>query len=411
MKKNKFKIIDLFAGCGGLTDGFLQTGFYDEIAAVEWLKPQVETLRKRLNDRWNIKHADKSVMHFDIQREKELFNGWQDDPDFGSGLGLDYFINKVNGIDLIIGGPPCQAYSVAGRVRDEYGMKNDYRNFLFEHYLNVVKRYRPKMFIFENVPGLLSAAPNGEPIQNIIKKAFNDIGYDIVDDLKKYALVNANDYGVPQNRNRLIIVGIDNNVYDNPQEILKNFYQNILPKFKVKHKKTVYEAIGDLPPCMPIYSEDSHKKKKSHTCPISSITWHTPRYSNLRDMDTFKILAKDIETGAKIYDSKKISELYEEKIGSKSPIHRYHVLEPTLPSTTIIAHLYKDGNRFIHYDSKQCRTITVREAARLQSFPDDFDFVGSQGNAYQMIGNAVPPELAKNVGKAIHELLCLCNNA
>lgn len=87
--------------------------------------------------------------------------------------------------------------------------------------------------------------------------------------------------------------------------------------------------------------------------------------------------------------------MYEKKVGSKSPIHRYHVLEPDLPSTTIIAHLYKDGNRFIHYDSKQSRTITVREAARLQSFDDDFDFVGSQGNAYQMIGNAVPPKLAK----------------
>ena len=103
----------------------------------------------------------------------------------------------------------------------------------------------------------------------------------------------------------------------------------------------------------------------------------------------------DIETGRREYDSKKISELYEKKVGSKSPIHRYHVLEPDLPSTTIIAHLYKDGNRFIHYDSSQSRSITVREAARLQSFDDDFDFVGSQGNAYQMIGNAVPPQLAK----------------
>ena len=105
------------------------------------------------------------------------------------------------------------------------------------------------------------------------------------------------------------------------------------------------------------------------------------------------------------YDYKKISELYEMKVGSKSPIHRYHVLEPDLPSTTIIAHLYKDGNRFIHYDSKQSRSITVREAARLQSFDDDFDFVGSQGNAYQMIGNAVPPLLAKNIALALSELL------
>lgn len=96
---------------------------------------------------------------------------------------------------------------------------------------------------------------------------------------------------------------------------------------------------------------------------------------------------------------------YMKKVGSKSPIHRYHVLEAGLPSTTIIAHLYKDGNRFIHYDSKQCRSITVREAARLQSFDDDFDFIGTQGNAYQMIGNAVPPKLAKAVSFAVADLL------
>lgn len=122
-------------------------------------------------------------------------------------------------------------------------------------------------------------------------------------------------------------------------------------------------------------------------------------------MDTFRILEEDLASGRNEYDSKKISELYEEKIGSKSPIHRYHVLAPDEPSTTIIAHLYKDGNRFIHYDPQQHRTITVREAARLQSFPDDFEFVGSRGNAYQMIGNAVPPMLANAVAKAIIELL------
>lgn len=84
-------------------------------------------------------------MHFDIQRETELFAGW-DDEKFGSGKGLDYFVNKAQGIDVIIGGPPCQAYSVAGRVRDENGMRDDYRNYLFEHYLSVVNRYRPSPF-------------------------------------------------------------------------------------------------------------------------------------------------------------------------------------------------------------------------------------------------------------------------
>lgn len=397
------KFIDLFAGCGGLEDGFLQTGKYSDVAAVEWLKPQVNTLIHRLETKWGIKDARERVMHFDIQREEELFGGW-DDPEFGKSKGLDYYVNEAGGIDVIIGGPPCQAYSVAGRVRDENGMRDDYRNYLFEHYLNVVNRYRPKAFVFENVPGILSAAPDGTPITDLIRKGFNDIGYDIVDDLRK-AKVNAGDYSVPQNRERMIIVGLDTRRYSDTQNILDVFYDTILPSFIEEHKKTVREAIGDLPACMPYYDEEHHKKRKSHDDPSASVSWHTPRYHNLRDMDTFRTLAEDIESGTREYDSKRISQLYEEKIGSKSPIHRYHVLEPDLPSTTIIAHLYKDGNRFIHYDSKQCRSITVREAARLQSFDDDFDFVGSQGNAYQMIGNAVPPQFAKRVALALDILI------
>lgn len=399
----KYKFIDLFAGCGGLEDGFLQTNKYVDVAAVEWLKPQVKTLIHRLETKWGVTDAAERVMHFDIQREEELFRGWTDD-EFGTGKGLDYFINEVGGIDVIIGGPPCQAYSVAGRVRDENGMRDDYRNYLFEHYLNVVNRYRPKVFVFENVPGILSAAPDGTPITERIRNGFSAIGYDIIADLKM-AKVNASDFGVPQNRERIIIVGLDKERYRETQKILEKFYSEILPSFREEKKITVREAIGDLPECSPFYDEEHHKKRKSHSEPEADVTWHKPRYHNLRDMDTFRTLALDIESGRREYDSKKISELYEEKVGSKSPIHRYHVLEPDLPSTTIIAHLYKDGNRFIHYDSKQSRSITVREAARLQSFDDDFDFVGSQGNAYQMIGNAVPPQLAKRVAFALCKML------
>lgn len=399
----KYKFIDLFAGCGGLEDGFLQSGRYTDVAAVEWLKPQVNTLIHRLETKWGIVDASERVMQFDIQREAELFKGWTDD-EFGTGKGLDYYVDAANGIDVIIGGPPCQAYSVAGRVRDENGMRDDYRNYLFEHYLNVVNRYRPNVFVFENVPGILSAAPDGTPITDLIRQGFRNIEYDIIDDLR-IAKVNASDFGVPQNRERMIIVGMDARKYMNTQKNLRVFYNEILPEFKSNKKITVREAIGDLPACKPFYDEEHHSKRKSHDIPESSVTWHRPRYHNLRDMDTFKTLALDIESGRREYNSSKISELYEQKVGSKSPIHRYHVLEPDLPSTTIIAHLYKDGNRFIHYDSEQSRTITVREAARLQSFDDDFDFVGSQGNAYQMIGNAVPPQLAKRIALALAKML------
>lgn len=401
---NKYKFLDIFAGCGGLEDGFLQTEKYIDIAAVEWLKPQVNTLRNRLKTKWKIEDAENRVLHFDIQREDELFNGWKDDIDFGSHNGLDSIINQDSGIDLIIGGPPCQAYSVAGRVRDENGMKDDYRNYLFEHYCSIVNRYKPKLFVFENVPGILSAKPDGTPITDHIREGFKKIGYEIIDNLS-FAKVDASNYSVPQKRERIVIVGLSKEVFKNPQQILDRFYKSILPKYKGKKQITVQEAIGDLPKILPYFDEEHHKKRIGYQVPECQISWHEPRYQNLRDMDTFRILAEDVASGKFEYDSKKITELYEQKVGSKSPIHRYHVLEPNKPSTTIIAHLYKDGNRFIHYDPTQCRSITVREAARLQSFDDDFDFIGNRGNAYQMIGNAVPPKLAKAIGNAIFELL------
>lgn len=400
----KYRFIDLFAGCGGLEDGFLQTGRYTDVAAVEWLKPQVNTLIRRLETKWGVKDAKERVMHFDIQREEELFAGWKD-PEFGEGKGLDHYVNEAGGIDVIIGGPPCQAYSVAGRVRDENGMRDDYRNYLFEHYCNVVNRYRPKLFVFENVPGLLSAIPDGTPITKLIRDGFSKIGYDIVDDLKKYAKVDASEFGVPQSRSRMIIIGIRRDCVKDTQEVLHKFYETILPKYKA-NKITVEEAIGDLPAILPSFDEADHKKKKAYSVPDCDVTWHVSRYHSIRDMKIFGMLADDIESGRCEYtDSATLSKLYEEQVGSKSPIHRYHVLKKDEPSTTIIAHLYKDGNRFIHYDPKQCRSITPREAARLQSFDDDFDFVGSQGNAYQMIGNAVPPKLAKAVSMAVADLL------
>lgn len=421
----KYKFIDLFAGCGGLEDGFLQSGRYEDIAAVEWLQPQVKTLIKRLETKWGIRDASDRVMCFDIQRENELFHGWSYDdkaprnetlPDgkksryktgpYQTGKGLDYFVNQSGGIDVIIGGPPCQAYSVAGRVRDGKGMRDDYRNYLFEHYLSVVNRYKPKVFIFENVPGMLSATPDGTPITQLIREGFSGIGYTIVDDLKRYAKINASDYGVPQHRERVIILGIRDGLTTDPQAVLKEFYLNILPKHKVLRKKTVGDAIGDLPSLYPIINTTEPTKRVSFTVSDCGTTWHTSRRHSLRDIEIYRMLAEDIASGQNVYaNSKALSDLYEERVGAKSPIHRYHVLREDEPSTTIISHLDRDGNRFIHYDPKQGRSITPREAARIQSFDDDFDFLGNQTDTYIMIGNAVPPVLAKCVALAVAEVL------
>ena len=221
-------MLDLFAGCGGLTDGFMQTENFIDIAGVEWKKAPVETLRNRLRTKYNKRNAELSILHFDIQRENELFNGWENDKTFGNSKGLDYYVNKEKGADIIIGGPPCQAYSIAGRVRDENGMKDDYRNFLFEHYLSIVSRYQPDLFVFENVPGLLSAAPQGKPVRNIISEEFSKKGYEICQDLKKVK-TNAADHNVPQNRVRLIIVGLRRKSFPNQdlQKLLAVSYTHL----------------------------------------------------------------------------------------------------------------------------------------------------------------------------------------
>jgi len=139
----KFKTIELFAGCGGLLDGFEKTKYYSTLACVEWNKKPSEVLIKRLNSKYGYKDAINKVLCFDIQRTEELINGWTDDLEYGSGNGLKYIVDG-NQIDLIVGGPPCQAYSMAGRIQDKEGMSNDYRNYLFESYLKIVDIFKPK---------------------------------------------------------------------------------------------------------------------------------------------------------------------------------------------------------------------------------------------------------------------------
>lgn len=406
--KKKIKIADLFSGAGGLLEGFMQSGLYEPKASVEWEYAPLETLRHRLKTKWNVKDANESAIWFDMQRENELYEGFEDEK-FGRSKGLDHFL--ADGVDVIIGGPPCQAYSQAGRTKDEFGMKYDYRNYLFEHYLNTVERYQPKLFVFENVPGMLSAMPDGTPIVELIKNDVQRKGYEIIDNIKDHALINISDYGVPQNRKRVILVGIrrDERTSEQCQDLLKRFYDEILTKYKSNKKISVYEAIGDLPSLVPLEKPITIKGigKQSHTLSELDNSWgHIARFQNERDINIFGILAEDLYSGQnKLQNADSLNEIYNKATGGNSKVHKYHVLRPNEPSTTITAHLHKDGLRFIHYDPKQKRTITVREAARLQSFPDDFEFLSTRGNQYKMIGNAVPPEFARRLSLAIAEFL------
>lgn len=402
--------IDLFAGCGGLTEGFRQSGLFDTLACVEWDKAPCDTLRYRMKHKWNYQDADEIVLRFDIQRTDELFDGWSDE-EYGNSQGLDSIIKKSDkDVDLIIGGPPCQAYSIAGRIRDENGMRNDYRNYLFESYIKIVKHYRPRAFVFENVPGLLSARPGDgtEPIVDVIKRQFEEAGYAIIDDLSK-AMIDFAEYGVPQNRSRIIILGVRKAYYKGrAAELLDAFYSKILPSRKVLVKSTVRDAIGNLPKLYPLPSPVMINGKRYSHLPDGPVTIpnHVARFNSARDIDVFRMLAEDVESGQNRYTSvDALKELYTELTGRRSNIHKYYVLRWDEQSNTIPAHLYKDGLRHIHPDPVQARSITVREAARLQTFPDDYVFITNTALDYKMIGNAVPPLFAEKLAESVYELI------
>jgi len=394
--------IDLFAGCGGLTEGFKQSGHFKMLAAVEWDKDAHATLVDRLMHAHGYKDASKRCILGDIQDTKSLIHGKDADDEFPSHEGLDALVNNKK-VDVIIGGPPCQAYSVAGRIRDENGMHEDYRNYLFESYMAIVDHFKPAACIFENVPGMLSAAPGGVSIIDRISAAFKKSGYEISENIKGQATLDVSEFGVPQKRKRVIIAAFRRDLHENPRAAVNNFYSNLLLE-KTSEITTVKEAIGGLPKLYPIKAAEGRNSHAEDE--VNLVADHQPRFHSHRDIEIFKMLAEDIASGRNKYTSSDaLKSLYTEKTGKKSAVHKYYVLRESMPSNTIPAHLYKDGLRHIHPDPKQARSITVREAACLQSFDLDFIFKGPNGSKYKMIGNAVPPLFARKIGKALNSVL------
>ena len=411
MSKKKFTFIDLFAGCGGLSEGFLQTGKFEGLAHVEWESPMVNTLRQRLIERWNhsVEDAQKRVIKFDVQKTEELiYGGWstetktlyekENHPDIIS-KGLKGLVGDT--VDLIIGGPPCQAYSIAGRAQSPTGMKFDYRNYLFESFVKIVEAFRPKAFVFENVPGLLSACPGDNPVRFRIYEAFKSIGYDIRTPEKlKDSIYCAEDYEVPQKRNRVIIIGTNNE----SGLAVEDFYNAISSHKSKKPHKTVRDAIGNMPKLFPMKevirigrNNVSHEQREGER-----IDLHIPRYHGERDQRLFKEwLANNMNT----FSQQEKMDFYTKITGHTSNHIKYRNLEWDKPSPTVVAHLHKDGYMFIHPDIEQLRTITIREAALLQSFPLDYRFIASNPYCYKMIGNAVPVLFAKGIAEAMYDVL------
>lgn len=400
--------IDLFAGCGGLSDGFESTQKYKGLAHIEWEKAPSETLIKRLKSKWGVNDSDKKVLVFDIQKTNDLLHGWNNSQ-YKSSIGLLKTISPITKLDILIGGPPCQAYSIAGRVRDTNGMHDDYRNFLFESYIKIMEALNPDIFVFENVPGILSAMPGGIPIIKRIKDSFDNAGYVTLDNFED-ALFDLSNFGVPQKRSRVIIIGLRKQSFSkigNLQATLKSFYTQLRLEATEESKKTAQEALKGLDKFYP-NPPSSEKTKFSHYPITSSHYNHYPRFHNNRDIEIFRLLSEDLHSENRKYSSAEaLKKLYTERTGKISQVHKYNVINPNQPSNTIPAHLYKDGLRHIHWDPEQARSITVREAARLQTFDDDFEFLGSMGDQFKMIGNAVPPLFARKLALSLTKLIKL----
>lgn len=402
-KKDTYRFIDLFAGCGGLSEGFYQEGF-KSLLHVDFDVSACETLKERMKYySYSNKEIENSVICGDLTSQQ-----------------VHSKINEVidgREFDVLVGGPPCQSFSSVGRAQDRNSMRDDPRNYLFKSYMEILETYLPKFFVFENVSGLLSAKPGGNFIFPEIIGEMSKY-YRVCED-KEIILLNSVHYGVPQIRKRIILIGVRKDLEIKPEaiykEIIKTHYSPEMEKqgltFGLEKYLTVKDAIFDLPKLEPGEGEEESlysnlDKKNSYLEIIRSngsekLFNHVARNHNELDRERYKLLSKNN------WQLRDLAEIRPDLI-HHDPKHfgnRYTVQTSDKPGRTVVAHLYKDGNLFIHPDYKQERTFTVREAARIQSFPDDFKFIGSRTDQYKQVGNAVPPLMAKQIAKAIKKFI------
>ncbi|WP_110517486.1 DNA cytosine methyltransferase [Herpetosiphon llansteffanensis] len=382
---------------------------------------------------------------------------------------------------VLVGGPPCQAYSLVGRSRmkGQENFENDPRHFLYREYLRILIDHKPPIFVMENVKGLISSKIQGRYVINDILRDLSNPS-SIIDskssglEYKLYSLsqpgimnltgdpsnfvVKAEEYGIPQARHRIFILGIRSDI-------------DIVPKIleKVNLRRTVSDAIGDLPKIRSGISKglDSNsiwletltemtqqswfkhgkenglaslaeyiemvlesievqlfeKDSTTYSQPDHFLDWfHDKRLKILLSHEARSHMKSDLQryffssTFAQVYDiSPKLSDFPKELlpahknitegISGKKFADRFRVQLSDTPSTTVTSHISKDGHYYIHYDPIQCRSLTVREAARLQTFPDNYKFEGNRTSQYHQVGNAVPPLLANKIASIVFDIL------
>lgn len=516
----EFPVIDLFAGPGGLGEGFSSCKSGESrfriIASAEKDPHAHETLTLRAYFRLLGSYYPEYLSDYydflngisELPWTERSYHVWQEAAEEALlvELGTDEGNNKLNetierrlgdfpndAALVLIGGPPCQAYSLAGRAKNmndsRYDPMKDQRNFLYREYLKVLERYKPAVFVMENVKGILSSKINNQFI-------FHQILEDLADptkalfsgkDGKKYVIcslvtdahfksgddpkeldsrsfiIKSEDYGIPQCRHRVILLGVR-----------EDYFHSNIPTLTSSPTRTVGSVLEDLPRIRSKFSKIKDNAKTWSSL-VSESTFKVAEYLKSckakRDAELVRKLKsvskslsrEHLETGALRYrefsghEIDILSEWYQDQnlkfvlnhetrghilkdivrycyassfaeVHGRSPrgheeydhvelspshknwqsgkfVDRFKVQEKNKPASTITSHISKDGHYFIHFDPTQARSLTVREAARIQTFPDNYFFQGPRTQQYHQVGNAVPPLLALQIANIVQEII------
>ena len=375
-ESTKYKIVDLFAGCGGLSCGLEQAGF-----APWFVNEIVETFCNTYKRNHNL--GDDHYYIGDINELNKC---------------LDKYEEYLTDITLVCGGPPCQGFSMANRQR----ILDDPRNQLYKAYLTFLSKVRPKFFIMENVKGMANK------IEEIKQDFTNYLGEDYQFD---YKLLRAQDFGVPQNRERFIMIG--NRMGINPEDIFEEIFKQKRPAFllkdaiegmphlearKVKGAKDIEDEVSGFTEREFVYPETEFYHFINGNKKLNKLYNHKNRYNNERDIEIYRRLPQGAnslhESIADIMPYKRRNDIFKDK---------YFKLDETQICKTITSHMKFDCNMYIH--PREARGLSPREAARIQTFPDDYIFTGAQNTWYAQIGNAVPVKLAKAIGDGIMKFI------
>ena len=477
MLKLPIPVIDVFAGPGGLNEGFSRVEgsdgapFFSIAASFEMERSAVETLRLRAAIRdlsgGSVKDLYKPYLDF-LNSPNRDQNQFLTQPDVVAALRHaenhvhEFTLSEENRPDsdaligealtdgqpwVLIGGPPCQAYSLAGRSRRAHDptFSDDHKHFLYKEYLHIIDRHRPAVFVMENVKGLLSSTHQGRGMFAQIMRDLSLNGdYEIRslvvegDDLQPGDFViRAEDYGVPQRRHRVILLGLKRDMeLAEPAQLVRR-----------EHVNTVWDAIGNLPEAQSRVSRVTDVEQHSAwmSARANGFAWanrdlpgpripyvppgpgnvelqgwltrtgleRSPQHVGRRhmglDLSRYAYMALFAEQGLSPRVHQLPDELKPAHNNLKNPvvpfIDRFKVQGWDKPSGTVASHIAKDGHYYIHPDPEQMRSLTVREAARLQTFPDDYYFMGTQTRQYQQVGNAVPPYLAMQIAEVVADVL------